>query len=83
MRYLWGVKTILRTRPKILFEFGLGASDFYNIRPADMHEFICNTLHMKIYTLKGWLSNSDPLSLELLESLYLSGKEYYFIAVPA
>lgn len=82
MKYLWGVKTILHTRPRILFEFGLGASDYYNVNPTDMYKLMCNTLHMKIYTLKGWLTNSDPLSLELLESLYLSGKEYYFIAVP-
>ena len=78
-----GAKVINRTRPLILFEFGLGASDYYNVDARMMFDLI-QSFDYKLYTMYGFL-NSDQmksLSIEELEKFYLSGSEYYFVASP-
>ncbi len=80
--FMGGVKLISQNRPHILFEFGLGAADYYNVTPAAMYALLCETLKLKIYTLKGWLHKEAPLNLEELEYLYGNNKEYYFLASP-
>lgn len=77
-----GVNTISRNKPYILFEFGLGAADYYNVQPTDIYTLLCTTLHLKIYTLKAWLKHQPELSREQFEELYLKNKEYYFLASP-
>jgi FkbM family methyltransferase len=78
---LQGAKNILlKNKPVIIFEFGLGASDFYNTKPADIYNLLVDEIGLQIYTLKGWLANDDSLSLVELENLFNSGEEYYFIA---
>jgi FkbM family methyltransferase len=75
-------KLLKRDKPYILFEFGLGASDYYGTRPEDLFAFLTAT-GMKIATLHGWLKREDPLSQELLSRLYFEKSEYYFLAYPA
>lgn len=75
-------ETIKRSKPIVVFEFGKGGSDFYDITPEKMYFLINTELNLKISTLKGWLSNSDSLNLEALKEYFENGKEYYFIAHP-
>lgn len=76
-----GLSLIKKHRPLILFEFGLGASDYYNIKPEDIHT-IFSDLKYRIYTLKGFISGESELDLTKFKSLYFSKKEYYFVASP-
>lgn len=78
---LQGAKeTIKRSKPTIIFEFGKGASDYYNINPEKIYSLLTDECNLKISTLKGWLAGSPSLNLETLKEYYESGKEWYYIA---
>lgn len=77
---LLGAKNILlNSKPVVLFEFGLGASDFYNIKPIDLYSYL-ESLNYQIFTLNNYLHKNEPLSLQKLEDVYISNEEYYFVA---
>ncbi len=78
---LKGAKNILiKSKPVVIFEFGLGASDFYNTKPIDIYNLLVDEIGLQIFTLKGWLANDPGLTSEELDILFNSNKEYYFIA---
>lgn len=78
---LKGAKNILlKNKPIIVFEFGLGASDYYNTQPFDIYNLLVDEIGLQIFTLKGWLANDAALTSKDLEELFNSQKEYYFIA---
>ena len=80
MLVLEGAKqTILRCRPIVVFEHGLGASDVYGTTPRQIFTFF-NDCQMHISTLKNWLNQKSPLSIEAFEKQFYDGKNYYFIA---
>jgi FkbM family methyltransferase len=70
---------IKRDKPLVIFEFGLGASDYYGTKPEDLFGFFENA-GMKISTLKGYIKEREALSLVQFDDLYNNNKEYYFIA---
>lgn len=72
--------TILTYKPIIIFECGLGASDYYQVTPQEIVSFITNDLNLKISLLDRWLSNMESLSTDEFINLYNQNKEYYFIA---
>jgi FkbM family methyltransferase len=76
------VKTIKRCKPVIIFEFGLGAADFYNSAPADLYLFLTRDCGMKISTLKGFLDQEPELSETLFCTMFDTGSEYYFVGHP-
>jgi FkbM family methyltransferase len=71
-----------RCKPVVIFEFGLGAADFYGSTPELLYQFITNDCGMRISTLKGYLCNQPSLTKEKLSILFELGKEYYFVAHP-
>jgi FkbM family methyltransferase len=75
-----GEKLLKKYKPIIIFECGLGASDFYGISPTNLYNFITIEIGLKICTLKSYLNNSNALSLSDFNLLYNAQKEYYFIA---
>jgi len=75
-------KTISRCKPVIIFEFGLGASDYYNVTPNDFYEYISNKCGYEVYLLESFLKNTSSLSKEKFEDIYNANKEYYFVASP-
>lgn len=77
-----GKDTICRNKPFIIFEFGLGASDYYGNTPEQMYGFLVGECGLKMSLLKSWLNNKEPLSLEQLKEVYSKNTEYYFIAHP-
>ena len=77
-----GVATLRRCKPVIIFEFGLGAADFYNSKPNELHSFITRQCGMKISTLKGYLDNEPELSEARFCSMCNEGSEYYFVGHP-
>lgn len=81
LQVLKGAETLLsKNKPIILFEFGLGASDFYGTTAQDMFSILTKHNNRCIYTLKGFLSKSAPLDISTFEQLYKSNAEYYFLA---
>ncbi len=71
---------ILKSNPVIVFESGLGASEFYGTKPADLFQFLTEETGMKISLLKSFIERGSPLSPGQFENSFNSGKEYYFIA---
>ena len=75
-----GQKIIEKFHPVIIFEHGLGASDFYNTSSEDVFDFFVNSKY-SLFTLKGFIEESSPLSKEKFNDLYYRNKEYYFLAM--
>lgn len=78
-----GVKTIQRNKPVIIFEFGLGAADFYGSDPASIFGFLTKTCGLSVSTLKGFLNGAVSLDPERFCSHFTDRTEYYFIAYNA
>lgn len=74
------IDAIIRNKPLILFEFGLGASNHYGTQPEDIWDILSNQCAMRIFTLEGYLNNQLPLTLEKLKECYLNNTEYYFVS---
>ena len=77
-----GLETIRRQKPVIIFEFGLGASDYYDVTAAAIFELFRDKLNMQISTLQGFLKDKPVLTFEEFNNLYATNAEYYFIAHP-
>jgi FkbM family methyltransferase len=75
-----GVKTISRCKPVIIFEFGMGAADYYGVTPELVFEFINKECGLFITTLKGYLFRKEKLNKEEFSRFYRDRKEYYFVA---
>lgn len=73
-------ETILRANPLIVFECGLGASNFYGTEPESIFRFIKEELKKDFYTLKAFLGKDKSLTLEMFKEIYLQNTDYYFIA---
>lgn len=76
-----GIETIKRNRPLVIFEHGLGASDYYDSTPDKMYEYFSGCA-MKISRLSDWLKGRAPLSKEKFIQIYKKNSDYYFIAHP-
>lgn len=73
---------ITRCKPIIVFEFGLGASDFYQTKPEELYHFLVNDSGMKISLLQDYILKKKVLDLENFQRCYQDQLEYYFIAHP-
>lgn len=74
-------KTLARTKPTVIFEHGLGASDCYGTQPADVFQFF-QELNYSLNTMENWLKNLPPLSKEAFEQQFYQKLNFYFIALP-
>jgi FkbM family methyltransferase len=75
-----GIRTLSRCKPTIIFEFGLGAADYYGTTPAELFSLLTKDCGLKISTLRGFLYQKEPLTEADLSEYYRTGKEYYFVA---
>lgn len=79
---LEGAKNIVQKhQPHIIFEHGLGASEFYDSSPEKIWEYF-SAFEMKIATLSQFLKKSTSLSFEAFCEQFYERKNYYFIAYP-
>jgi FkbM family methyltransferase len=76
-----GKETIKRNKPVIIFEHGLGASDFYGATPEKLFHLL-DSCGLKISTMQSWLKGKSPFSLKEFSDSYHSKKDFYFIAYP-
>jgi hypothetical protein len=72
----------MKNKPFIVFEFGLGASEFYKTTPEMIFGFLVNDCGLKISNLGDWLNGHNPLTLDAFSATYQNAKEYYFLAHP-
>ena len=78
---LKGARQIIKThQPIIIFEFGLGASDYYGTKPIDIFNFLTKEMGLQISLLNSFLKNKNSLEFEVFKNYYYTNKEYYFIA---
>lgn len=77
---LKGAERILtQNKPIVIFEFGLGASNFYGTSPNEVFSFLKN-LGFKISLLDKWIKKLPSLTEKEFEEVYAKNSEYYFIA---
>ena len=74
-----GKAVILKNKPVVIFECGLGASDYYGTDPSVLYSFIIKELTMKVSTLKSFVNNKESLSESDFLDLYNRNAEYYFV----
>ena len=80
---LKGGRNLLRKyKPTIVFEFGLGASDYYGTTPEDLYEFLSDDIGLHIALLHTYLDRQPPFTLEQFKRVYKAGEDYYFVAYP-
>lgn len=77
-----GVRTIQKSKPLIIFECGLGASEFYGTSPEELYTFIEEELGLKLSTLVNFIHKKPQLQKEEFIKHYKDGSEYYFIMHP-
>jgi len=74
-------ETLKKNKPVIIFEHGLGASDFYGSTPVKVYELLSDC-GLKISRMKDWLAGKAPLTKEQFANIYAKNSDYYFIAHP-
>ncbi len=76
------VQTILKNRPVIVFESGLGASECYGTGPDDVYDFLVTTCGLRMFLMADWLGSEGKksLSLEDFRQQWDSNTNYYFMA---
>ena len=81
LQVMRGAQTLIsRDKPIIVFEHGLGASEYYGTKPEDVFDLLCNTCGLRISLLSNWLRGKPSLDLEALRDQYYHGRNYYYIA---
>lgn len=77
---LKGAEKLMKNQsPTIIFEFGLGASDHYDVHPEEFFAFMKN-FNYDIFLLQDFIGDKSPLSEKRFLDIYKKNKEYYFIA---
>ncbi|MDD2964185.1 MAG: FkbM family methyltransferase [Bacteroidales bacterium] len=74
------LQTLRRHQPVVIFECGLGASDFYGTQPEQIFDLLTRDAGLKIHLINDWLKGYPWLSREEFCKTYRDKKEYYFVA---
>ena len=64
----------------IVFEHGIGASDFYETTPEEVYALLHDICGLKLYTLKNFSGSKKPLTAVEFYDKFYKRKEYYFAA---
>ena len=72
-------QTIDREKPVVVFEHGLGASEFYDANPEKVFNYF-QAVKMNISTLSNFLKEKGPLSQQAFSDQFYNRENYYFIA---
>ena len=70
---------ILKNKPTVIFEHGMGASNHYGTTPASIFNFF-EQFSMKIATLENYISKKKYLSKSQFIKQYENKINYYFVA---
>ena len=81
---LKGAKNLLfRDKPYIIFESGIGGSEFYGTVPEELYDFMTLEIGLEISLLSSWLNHQKPFSQSQFCECFHTNSEYYFLAHPA
>lgn len=75
-------QTIRQSRPVIIFEHGLGASDYYGTRPEQVYALLTDEGGLHVSTMARWLAGQPPFSHADFVEQFEKSLNYYFIAYP-
>lgn len=73
-------RVIVENKPLIIFESGLGASEFYGTNGERIFGYLVEECGMEINTLDGFLRGMPGLTKELLTYEFNTVSHYYFVA---
>lgn len=74
-------KTLMRCKPVVIFEHGLGASELYGATPEHLYD-IFEQCGLQVSLMSRFLKKMPPLSKEAFCRHYYQKLDYYFIAYP-
>jgi FkbM family methyltransferase len=78
---LRGAKRLIsENKPLIIFESGLGASDYYGTTGEMLFDFLVGECGMEINTLNGFLCGKPGLTRDALVHEFNTVSHYYFVA---
>lgn len=76
-----GAKNLINAqKPLLIFESGLGASEFYGTSPDALFDFLHQELNYDLYKLQSFIDQSIPFAKNDFVSCYRNREEYYFVA---
>lgn len=76
-----GINVLKKNRPFLIFECGMGASDYYQTTPEAVYDLLASC-DLKISLLKDFLDNKSALSKSDFATQFHQNLNYYFIAHP-
>ena len=71
--------TITRCKPVIIFEHGLGASEFYNSSPDKVFALL-DSCGLQVSTMDNWLKGKKSFTFDEFKNQFYKKQNYYFIA---
>jgi FkbM family methyltransferase len=74
-----GKRIIENNKPVVIFESGIGASDYYGTSPENVFDFFDKEVKMKVALLKGFLERKSLSRQEYID-VYNRREEYSFVA---
>ena len=77
-----GVQTISRTKPVIVFEHGLGAADYFGVKPDEVYDLLVNVCGLRVSLMDRFLSGCASLSRDAFRRQFHTNKNFYFVAYP-
>lgn len=84
MLVLRGARDLIRRcRPYIVFEHGLGGSDYYGVTTWDAYDLLVGDYGLSISVMEDWLEGRPELSREEFGKQFDDCTNYYFLAHPS
>lgn len=71
---------LLRDKPYIIFECGMGGTDYYGTTPEQVFTYLVHTIGLHISLLDSFLQKAPPLTLQQFQHIFTTNSDYYFIA---
>jgi FkbM family methyltransferase len=76
------LQLLKKWKPVVIFESGLGASDYYGTKPAELYIFLTVEAGLAVSTLKSFIKQGPVLSQKEFETHFNNNTEYYYVAHP-
>ena len=73
-------ETLKRTKPVIVFEHGLGASDHYGTTPEMVYDLLVDECGLTVSLLDRFVVDAPPLSRDDFRAEFYASRNYYFVA---
>jgi FkbM family methyltransferase len=73
------IRTLVRDKPIIVFEHGLGAAEFYGTRPEQVFELF-SSCGLSLSSLSGFLRGRRSFTKEEFAQIFYNHSDYYFVA---